>query len=158
MLFQKQICPVIGASVALTFFWAFAGVPSALAQEVDDISECAKLLSSPPLDNLLTQNDGQDYGEISSDRQGEVLLGVKCSRDQIVGYFLSANWEFVGEQFRHPYGESGPPSEHYKIDFSLAFCLPRKLPWRLIFYRCEANSGFSMFEGRVTHINAGLNL
>jgi len=142
----------------LTIIASFAGGGGAVAQEADEYAECAQLLNSPPLDTLLTQNDGKDYGLLPSDKLGASLLGVQCSRDQIVAYFLSAGWEFVGENYRSPYGESGPPNDRYKIDFSLAFCLPRKLPWRIMFYWCRANSGFTMFEGRVTHINAGFNL
>jgi hypothetical protein len=150
--------PIYIESAALALVLAFAGVSGALAQEADEISECAGLLSSPPLKILLTQNNGQDYWRLASDRQGRALLGMKCSRDQIVEYFLSADWELIGEHFQSPYGESGAPSDRYKIDFNIGFCKPRKLPWRLIFYRCEATAGFSMFEGRTTHITAGFNL
>jgi hypothetical protein len=142
---------------ALASVLAFGGASATLAQENDEYAECTQLLNSPPLDTLLTQNDGNDYGDIASDREGAALLGGKCSRDQIVEYFLSAGWEFIGENHRQSYSESGPSSDRYKTDFSIAFCLPRKLPWRLIFYRCEAIGGFSMFEERITHINEGFN-
>jgi hypothetical protein len=144
------------ATIAVLLCLTFAGTTRAPAQEAEEFTECAGLLSSPPLKTLLTQNNGQDYWRLPSDRQGRALLGMKCSRDQIVDYFLSANWEFKGES--RSYSVNGPPSDLYEKDLTLAFCKPRKIPWRLIFYRCEATAGFSMFEGRITHITAGFNL
>ena len=78
---------------ALAFGLAIAS--GASAQDSGEYAECEQLLNSPPFDTLLTRNEGQDYGELNSDRLGEALLGVKCSRDQIVEYFLSAGWEIV---------------------------------------------------------------
>ncbi len=137
---------------ALVLVTMFGGVSAAFAQEGDEYAECTQLLNSPPLDTLLTQNEGHDFGQLTSRRQGAALLGVKCSRDQIVEYFQSAGWEFIGES--HIYGESGPSHNLYIRDNSLAFCRLRELPWRLILTRCGASSGFYLFEGRVTHIGA----
>ena len=136
----------------------------ALAQEesTDPYSECAEILGSPPFDTLLTRKgelsgkEGDDYGNVNSDGLGAALLGVVCSRDQIMEYFLSAGWEFKGEDYS--VGESGPPINRYKYDYSIAFCKVRSLPWRLLFYRCEATAGVIFFEGHITHINAGFNL
>ena len=122
-------------------------------QNVDPYAECAELLNSPPLDTLLIQNDGNDYDLLRSDHLGASLLGVKCSRDQIVKYFLSAGWEFEGES--KGYSLNGPPSDQFEKDYSIAFLKPRKFSWRLVYGRYEAIGGFSMFEGRVTHIIAG---
>jgi len=124
-------------------------------------TECAALLESPPLDTLLARRDelsgkeGNDYGNLNSDRQGAILLGVVCSRDQIMDYFLSAGWEFLGEDFI--VGESGPASNRYKQDYTIAFCKVRGWPWRIFLYRCEAIAGVHFFEGRVTRTIAYVN-
>lgn len=134
-------------------------IPSLVAAQDNGVApyaKCAELLNSPPLDTVLTQNDGQDYDLLPSNQLGASLLGVKCSRDQIVEYFLSAGWEFQGES--KGYSVNGPPSDRFERDTGLAFCKPRKLPWRLIFYRCGPFGGFSLFENRVTHILTGFKL
>ena len=121
-------------------------------ENVDPYVECAELLNSPPLNQLLIQNDGNDYGKINE--LGKSLLGIECSRDQITNYFLRANWELKME-YEH-YSVNGPPDSLFEADWGLIFCKPRKLPWRLFFYRCQATSNFYFFEGRVAHISAGL--
>jgi hypothetical protein len=143
-------------TVALSCLGGFIHVAPVLAQADDSYSECARLLSSPPFDTLLFEDNGHRYGELNSDHLGETLLGVKCSRDQIVDYFVSAGWELKGE--KHRYGVAGPSSARYESDFNIGFCKPKKLPWRLIFYRCAATSGFHLFKGRITHINAGARI
>ncbi len=127
----------------------------------DAYAECAELLGSPPLDTLLTQKDelsgkaGNDYGNLNSDELGAALLGVVCRRDQIMDYFLSAGWEFRGEDYI--VGESGPAGGRYKQDHSIAFCKVRSLPWRLFLYRCEAIAGVTFFEGHITRVIAYIN-
>ncbi len=111
----------------------------AQADSADDgnYAECAELLGSPPFDRLLTQKDefsgkeGNDYVNLNSDGLGTALLGVVCSRDQILDYFLSAGWEFLGEDFI--VGESGPPAN----------VLNRTI--QLLFARCEACHGVCYF-------------
>ncbi len=150
----------------LIFVLFFISSGAAFAQvenvDPDDLyAECAELLGSPPLDTLLTREDelsgeeGNDYGNLNSDRLGATLLGVVCSRDQIMDYFLSAGWEFRGED--DLVGESGPPDSRYKQDYSIAFCKVRGLPWRIFLYRCEAIAGVTFFEGHITRVIAYVN-
>lgn len=50
-------------------------IPSFVAaqdNEVDPYAKCAELLNSPPLDTVLTQNDGQDYDLLPSDHLGQI--------------------------------------------------------------------------------------
>jgi len=145
----------IAASLRLAVAAIVLSSSTAVAQSVLDYSECDALLSSPPFDDLLT-DDGGGSGELNSDRLGAAFLGVACSRDQFVRYFADAGWEFLGESFNQ--GESGPPSARFMTDYSIAFCKPRSRPWRWIFYRCREMAGVAFYEGRVTHVNAGLNL
>jgi len=128
---------------------------AATAQEAGDgpYTECADLLGSPPLDTLLTLNEGNDFGLLASDHHGASLLGIACSRDQLVEYFSHTGWELLGEDFL--LGESGPPGNRHKQDYSIVFCKLRSLPWRIFFYRCEGIVGFNFFELHITHITAG---
>jgi len=153
MPINNQICAIIITPMALALFLTFAGASGALAQEVDEFSVCTRLLTSPPLDTLLVQNDGQDYSLLASDQLGKSLLGVKCSRDQIVEFFLNAGWELRGEN--HIVSESGPSTSRYLRDYGIGFRKPRNFPWRLVYGRYQAISGIFMFEGRITHITSG---
>lgn len=143
-----------GVSVVLAMSFILAADVLS-AQEGGEFSDCAQLLNSPPLDDLLTGNESKDSHELRSDLLGAALLGVKCSRAQIIEYFLSAGWELRGESHRQPHGEAGGADNRYKIDYSIAFLKYRKFPQSLIYGRREAIAGFSMFEGRVTHITSG---
>jgi len=141
----------------MKFFFLISFLLSpALAFAQDERADCAAVLAAPPFVDMLTRNEGNDYGELNSDSLGVSLLGIVCSRDQIMDYFSSAGWEFKGESFIA--GESGPPSDRYKQDYSIAFCKVRGWPWRWFLYRCEATAGVAYFEGHITHIHAGFRL
>lgn len=128
---------------------------SAFAQDAGELHECERLLSSPPISGLLTRNGGRDYTEFRSDRLGETLLGVRCSRAQIVSYFLNAGWKLRGESHHQPPAEAGPSSDRYKFDHSIGFEKYRSFPRSLLYGRRQAVAGVSMYQGRVTHIMSG---
>ena len=120
-----------------------------------DKDACSRIINSPPIEDLLLDNDGAKFWQIASDKLGKSLLGVRCTSEQISSYFERAGWELSGESIG--YSVNGPPSKQFERDQVLGFCRPRKFPWRLFFYRCDATVGISVFERKITHISAGAN-
>ena len=141
--------------LALLLFLISSSVAHAQTEAPNPNASCGPVLQEPPFVDMLTRNDGYDYGELNSDSLGVSLLGIVCSRDQIMDYFSSAGWEFKGESFIA--GESGPPSDRYKQDYSIAFCKVRAWPWRWFLYRCEAIAGVTFFEGQIVRVVAYIN-
>lgn len=118
-----------------------------------DEPECVALLDSEPLRDLLVSGEA---GNLATDRDGSVLLGATCDQESLQEYFFAAGWEFTGQSTGYITG--GPPAARYEADTTFAFCEPRDPPWRWVFYRCGMSAGVKLFEGRITHINAGLNI
>ena len=60
-----------------------------MAQEegVDPVTECAAVLAAPPIDDILTRNEGRDFLQISRMEGRGVLLGLECSVDDLT-FFL----------------------------------------------------------------------
>ncbi len=95
--------------------------------------------------------------QLASDHAGAVLLDMECDPEFIKEWFAAAAWKLVGESTRklNETGPFGPTNQRFRIDQSMAFCLPRQWPWRWITEGCSVGIGISTFQGRITHINAG---
>ena len=139
-------------------FCAFAG-QSVLSQAPDEENflECDQVLNSPKLKDLLIRGDGQLYGELSSDRLGAVLLGVRCSREQIAVYFGSAGWRLLSEREYSTPKESGSSHGYYMYDYALAFEKIRSFPAWLIRGQREAVARVRLLDGRVAYIHANFS-
>jgi len=66
----------IAAYARLTVAAVVLSSNAAVARPLPDCSECDDLVSSPPFDDRLFENDGDGYGAFNSDRLGAAFLGV----------------------------------------------------------------------------------
>ena len=143
----RRLAPVMIALACLA--------PSvALAQSEADHAECATLLGSPPLDDILTRNDGHDFGELDARRQGASLLGLECSLDDLNRYFESAEWEYVETRTFEPRGPAGREISYYS-DRAVIYCQKNRRSINLYILRCTKSAVFSFFEGNVSFVNVG---
>lgn len=141
------------------FLAALGGVVIALptaALSQDDVPHCRDILSVPPLDTILSQEEGPGFGSISTDRLGAALLGAECDEETLVAFFAAWGWELIGVYHRQ--SEGGPSDARYRSDINIGFCRPRPIPWRWVFRRCKATAGILMFENRITRVHAGLHI
>ena len=138
---------------ALVLVTVFGGVSATFAQESDEYAECTQLLNSPPLDDVLTRNDGHDFGQLDARRQGAALLGLKCSPEELQRYFESAGWEFLKSDSYEPKGPAG--QIRYYSDSYVAYCRKSRKLINLFLLKCTRVARINLLESEVTNMNVG---
>ncbi|MBL4873689.1 MAG: hypothetical protein JKY41_09915 [Rhodobacteraceae bacterium] len=130
----------------------------ALAMAQDEgagpITECAEVLASPPFDDILTRNEGNDFHELSPLRSGRALLGLECSVDELTEFFENAGWEFLDfreQRLAGPFGGQGGIPKYY-VDAVADFCQKRPTLFGRFFYSCRPIAAVLFHEGRVSSI------
>jgi hypothetical protein len=140
---------------ALVLVTVFGGVSAAFAQEGDEYAECTQLLNSPPFDDVLSRNDGHDFGQLDARRQGAALLGMKCSPEELQRYFESAGWEHRrSHSYDHPMGPYGGEIKYYTDSF-IAFCQKTRVSINLYFLKCTKSAVVDFLEGEITSVRVG---
>lgn len=136
-------------SIMLHLVLASAATAQGVPQE-----ECARVLNSPPIVDVLTRNGGRDFGMLDARQEGRVLVGLECRREDLDRYFRAAGWEFI--QLRE--GERGGPfggEIRYYADDTLIYCQKGRNVMTLYLRRCIRSARFSLLEGKVSFINVG---
>jgi len=151
-----------GARVKLFFLISFLMVPAlAMAQDEsgDRNADCAAALAAPPFVDILTRNEGKDFGELSSQKSGRALVGLECSVDELTEFFEHAGWEFRGYEEWSLAGPSGGKDgipEFYN-DAAARFCLKRPTLFGRFGFRCRPLASVYFHEGRIVYIQTGMN-
>ena len=118
-------------------------------ENVDPYAECSQIVDGEPFNNFPFLSQEGRYSMFNHDYEAKILLGVKCSAEQIVTFMDSAGWEL----------EKDEPREFENQDFIsdriLQFCLPNSFFWRLIAQKCRAKSNVYTYESRITWISTG---
>jgi len=138
---------------ALVLITLFGGVPAVVAQESDEYAECALLLNSPPFNDMLTRNEGRDFGQLGARKQGAILLDHKCSSEVLNGYFESAGWEFLKSDSYEPKGPAG--QIRYYTDSYVAYCRKSRKPINLFLLKCTRVARLYFLEGKISNLNVG---
>ncbi len=137
--------------ILLTFFPLFA-----IAQEegADPVTECAAVLAAPPFVDILTRNDGNDFGELSPLKGGRALLGLECSVDELTEFFEKAGWELLQFEEKNLLGpfSRGDGAPDYYIDAAADFCLKRPMLFGMFDFRCRPIATILFHKGRVSSI------
>ena len=142
--------------ILLTFFPLFA-----IAQEegADPVTECAAVLAAPPIDDILTRNEGRDFDKVSSMEGRGVLLGLECSVDDLTFFFENSGWEFLELQVSSvigPFGQGLGIPVYYR-DSSASYCIKEPTLFGLFRYRCRARVVVLFYEGRISHLIANVS-
>jgi hypothetical protein len=139
---------------ALVLVTVFGGISTAFAQESDEYTECTQLLNSPPLNDVLTRNDRHDFWQLDARKQGAVLMGLKCSHEELNHYFLSSGWEFIESRLGKPTGPLGGEFQYY-TDSAYIYCHKSRNLINLYLLRCTSSAVLSFFEGEISFVNVG---
>lgn len=104
-----------------------------------------------------TVSEPDSSWQLASDHAGATLLGAVCDPDFIKSWFASAGWTLTLDYRNEAeeFGPYGPTEAPFWMDRHLKFCLPREWPWRWLTQGCTMSMGISMFQDRITHLNAG---
>lgn len=141
----------------LFFFISLLTIPSLVAAQDSSVvsnSECVAVLAAPPFVDMLTRNEGKDFGELSPVKSGRALLELECSVDELTEYFEDAGWEFLGYA-RHnwdgPFGGGDGVSEYFR-DASADYCLKQPTLFGMFGYRCRSIASVLFYKGRISHL------
>lgn len=146
-----------GARVKLFFLISFLMVPAlAMAQDEsgDRNADCAAALAAPPFVDILTRNEGKDFGEISPLKSGRALLGLECSVDELTAFFENAGWELLGYETQRlggPLGGQGGLPDYY-VDASASYCLKRPTLFGAFGFRCRPRATILFHDGKISSL------
>ena len=137
----------------------FSSLAMAQNEGAEPITECAAVLTSPPIVDILTRNEGRDFLQVSRMEGRGVLLGLECSVDDLTYFFENSGWEFLDFQVSSvigPFGRGLGIPEYYR-DSSASYCIKRPTLFGMLRFRCRARVVVLFYEGRISHLIANVS-
>ncbi len=138
----------------LTLLLILSNAAFAQDENADPDADCAAVLAAPPFVDMLTRNEGRDFGELSPLKSGRALLGLECSVDKLTVFFEDAGWELLRYEEQRLVGPFGVPGAEYYSDASAHYCLKRPTLFGMFDFRCRPRAGISFVDGRISNIGA----